>query len=139
MQQVRTVTNLLYQDSTPLIIQKQNWWSFYLKVTSILFGQAEMSYKSMIYLTLTGRNDWFSALSLQRKNLSQSYFLSLRRIRFILSEAIQMPSCSHSSYAVHGHSPAAPLEPSTGIDIQLCGCISKYPVGDPLTMALFRT
>lgn len=28
-----------------------------------LFGQAEMSYKSMIYLTLTGRNDWFSALS----------------------------------------------------------------------------
>ena len=39
-----------------------------------LFGQAEMSYKSMIYLTLTGRNDWFSALSYKGKTSPNHIF-----------------------------------------------------------------
>ena len=40
-----------------------------------LFGQAEMSYKSMIYLTLTGRNDWFSALSYKGKTSPNHIFI----------------------------------------------------------------
>ena len=39
-----------------------------------LFGQAEMSYKSMIYLTLTGRNDWSSSLVYADKHGNYSYF-----------------------------------------------------------------
>ena len=57
-----------------------------------LFGQAEMSYKSMIYLTLTGRNDWFSALSYKGKTSPNHIFYPSVGLGFILSEAIQMPS-----------------------------------------------
>jgi TonB-linked SusC/RagA family outer membrane protein len=34
-----------------------------------LYGSAELSYNDMIYLTATGRNDWFSALSPQNNNI----------------------------------------------------------------------
>lgn len=93
-----------------------------------LFGQAEMSYKSMIYLTLTGRNDWFSALSYKGKTSPNHIFYPSVGLGFILSEAIQMPSWFpylklRGSWAQSGGAVGASL--STGIDIQLCGCISQ--------------
>ena len=48
-----------------------------------LFGQAEMSYKSMIYLTLTGRNDWFSALSYKGKTSPNHIFYPSVGLGFI--------------------------------------------------------
>lgn len=57
-----------------------------------LFGQAEVSYNSMLYLTLTGRNDWFSALSYKGKTTPNHIFYPSVGLGFILSEAIQMPS-----------------------------------------------
>lgn len=57
-----------------------------------LFGQAEFSYNSMLYLTLTGRNDWFSALSYKGKTTPNHIFYPSVGLGFILSEAIQMPS-----------------------------------------------
>ena len=105
-----------------------------------LFGQAEMSYKSMIYLTLTGRNDWFSALSYKGKTSPNHIFYPSVGLGFILSEAIQMPSWF-------------PYLKLRGSWAQSGGAVGAYQLGltysyamhianillDPLTMALFRT
>lgn len=57
-----------------------------------VFGSAEFAYKSMIYLTLTGRNDWFSALSYRGKTSPNHIFYPSVGLGVILSEAIEMPS-----------------------------------------------
>ncbi|EJW98193.1 TonB-dependent receptor plug [gut metagenome] len=56
-----------------------------------LFGQLELSYKSMLYFTFTGRNDWFSALSYKGKNSSNHIFYPSIGAGFIVSEAFQLP------------------------------------------------
>lgn len=66
--------------------------SFSESYINSIFGQAEFSYKSMVYLTLSGRNDWFSALSYQGKSASNHIFYPSVGLGFILSEAIDMPS-----------------------------------------------
>lgn len=57
-----------------------------------IFAQAEFTYRSMLYLTLTGRNDWFSALSYKGKKSSNHIFYPSVGLGFILSEVIDMPS-----------------------------------------------
>lgn len=57
-----------------------------------LFGQAELSYRSMLYLTLSGRNDWFSALSLKGKTTPNNIFYPSTGLGFIASEAFNLPS-----------------------------------------------
>ena len=57
-----------------------------------LFGQAELSYRSMLYLTLSGRNDWFSALSMKGKTTPNNIFYPSTGLGFIASEAISLPS-----------------------------------------------
>lgn len=66
--------------------------SFSESYINSIFGQAEFSYKSMVYLTLSGRNDWFSALSYKGKSTPNHIFYPSVGLGFILSEAIQMPS-----------------------------------------------
>lgn len=66
--------------------------SFSESYINSIFGQAELSYKSMIYLTLTGRNDWFSALSYKGKTSPNHIFYPSVGLGFIVSEAIDMPS-----------------------------------------------
>ena len=56
-----------------------------------LFGQAEFSYKSMLYLTFTGRNDWFSALSYKGKTSPNHIFYPSVGLGFIVSEAVKLP------------------------------------------------
>lgn len=57
-----------------------------------IFAQAEFSYNSMLYLTLTGRNDWFSALSYKGKHSSNHIFYPSVGLGFIVSELFDMPS-----------------------------------------------
>lgn len=52
-----------------------------------LFGSAELSYNKYLYLTFTGRNDWFSTLSPD----NWSIFYPSVGASFILSDAFQMP------------------------------------------------
>ena len=56
-----------------------------------LFGQVELSYRSMLYLTLTGRNDWFSALSYKGKSSANHIFYPSVGAGFIVSEAVKLP------------------------------------------------
>ncbi len=57
-----------------------------------LFGQAEISYQNMLYLTLTGRNDWFSALSLKGKTTPNNIFYPSAGLGFIVSDAFKLPA-----------------------------------------------
>ena len=56
-----------------------------------IFGQAEFSYDRMLYLTFTGRNDWFSALSYQNKSSKNNIFYPSVGAGFIVSEAVKLP------------------------------------------------
>ncbi|MBE7176589.1 MAG: SusC/RagA family TonB-linked outer membrane protein [Mucilaginibacter polytrichastri] len=53
-----------------------------------LFGSADFDYKSLIFLTLSGRNDWFSTLSPQNNNI----FYPSVGTSFILSDAVKLPA-----------------------------------------------
>lgn len=53
-----------------------------------VFASLEVGFKHMVYLTLTGRNDWSSALA---KTNNQSFFYPSAGLSFLLSEAVKMP------------------------------------------------
>lgn len=56
--------------------------------TNSLFGSVEVSYNKYLYLTLTGRNDWFSTLPLENNNL----FYPAASLSFVFSDAFKLPS-----------------------------------------------
>ncbi|MBC7760182.1 MAG: SusC/RagA family TonB-linked outer membrane protein [Phormidesmis sp. FL-bin-119] len=53
-----------------------------------VFGSADLSYKSLIYFTFTGRQDWFSTLNPGNNSIFYPSFGT----SFILSDAIKLPS-----------------------------------------------
>lgn len=61
--------------------------SFYKKEIQSLFGNASVGYKSMVYLDVTGRNDWSSTLPKDNR----SYFYPSVSLSGILSEMWTMP------------------------------------------------
>ncbi len=56
--------------------------------TNSVFGSADLDYKSLLFLTVTGRQDWFSTLS--PKN--NSVFYPSIGTSFILSDVVKMPA-----------------------------------------------
>lgn len=56
--------------------------------TNSLFGSVELAYNKYLYLTLTGRNDWFSTLPVNNNNL----FYPSAALSFVFSDAFRMPS-----------------------------------------------
>ncbi len=57
------------------------------KMVQSIYGAATVSYKSMLYLDVTARNDWSSTLP--EDNLS--YFYPSATLSFILTEALSLP------------------------------------------------
>jgi TonB-linked SusC/RagA family outer membrane protein len=55
--------------------------------TNSLFGMAEFGYNKYLYLTLTGRNDWFSTLPIDNNNL----FYPSASLSFVFSDVFKMP------------------------------------------------
>jgi TonB-linked SusC/RagA family outer membrane protein len=53
-----------------------------------LYASVDLSYKNLLYLNLTGRNDWFSTLSIN----SDSYLYPSVSGSFVFSDAWKMPS-----------------------------------------------
>lgn len=72
-------SNLATASTTPQNLRQE--------VNSV-FGSADFSYKSLLYVTVTGRNDWFSTLSPQHNSI---FYPSVNG-SFILSDALKMPS-----------------------------------------------
>lgn len=56
--------------------------------TNSLFGSIQLSYNQYLYLTLTGRNDWFSTLPVESNNL----FYPSASLSFVFSDALKLPS-----------------------------------------------
>ncbi|MFS4466735.1 SusC/RagA family TonB-linked outer membrane protein [Maribacter sp. 2210JD10-5] len=57
-----------------------------------LYGSVELSYKNYLFLTVTGRNDWFSTLSAPGKETPNDDFYPSISGSFVLSDALEMPS-----------------------------------------------
>jgi len=56
--------------------------------TNSIFGSADIDYKSILFLTVTGREDWFSTLSPKNNHI---FYPSVGG-SFILSDAVHLPS-----------------------------------------------
>ncbi len=57
-------------------------------VTNSLFGSADLDYKNLLFLSFTGREDWFSTLSPKNNHI---FYPSIGG-SFILSDAFRMPA-----------------------------------------------
>jgi TonB-linked SusC/RagA family outer membrane protein len=55
-----------------------------------LFANAEIGYRSMLYLTLTGRNDWDSALAFSKSG-DKSFFYPSVGLSGVISEMLALP------------------------------------------------
>lgn len=71
-------TNLATMTTTP---------TYYKTAINSLFGSLDLSYKGFLYLTMSGRQDWFSVLNPK----SNSIFYPALGATFVMSEAIQFP------------------------------------------------
>lgn len=60
---------------------------FYEKAVYSLYGMSTMSYKNMVYLDLSARNDWSSTLPEE----NYSYFYPSASLSLLFSEMIEMP------------------------------------------------
>ncbi|MBK5722587.1 SusC/RagA family TonB-linked outer membrane protein [Dysgonomonas sp. Marseille-P4677] len=74
--------------------------------TQAIFANVELGWKSMLYLTLTGRNDWDSALALMP---DKSFFYPSVGLSGVISEMVKLPSFINymkvrGSYASVGNS-----------------------------------
>lgn len=56
-----------------------------------LYFSAEFSYDDYFFVTATGRQDWFSTLSLADKSSSNSYFYPSVSGSFVFSDAFDLP------------------------------------------------
>lgn len=56
--------------------------------TNSVFGSADFNYRTILYLTVTGRNDWFSTLS----PANNSIFYPSVGGSFVLSDAVTLPA-----------------------------------------------
>ncbi len=64
-----------------------NWYGLWKKRVNSAYGSATLHYNRWAYLTITGRNDWFSTLPTNANN----HFYPSVGLSFIFSELFEMP------------------------------------------------
>lgn len=69
--------------------KKTAYESSYKKEIQSILGNASIGYKSMVYLDLTGRNDWSSTLP----KSNWSYFYPSVSLSGIISQMVKLPEC----------------------------------------------
>ena len=90
----------------------------YRKTINSVYAFANLNYKSMLYLSLTGRNDWSSALVYPDGSGDNSYFYPSASLSWVLNESMALPSAIYflklrASYAMVGND-TDPFRLSTG-------------------------
>ncbi|WP_188653771.1 SusC/RagA family TonB-linked outer membrane protein [Yeosuana aromativorans] len=65
--------------------------TYYQTKTNSIYGSFEFDYDKYLYLTFTGRNDWFSTLSFPGKTSPNNDFYWSLSGSFLLSEALELP------------------------------------------------
>ena len=71
----------------------------YYDQSQAIFGSAELNYKSQVYLTVTGRNEWASQLANASK---QSFFYPSVGLAAIVSDMVKLPANIISYLKVRG-------------------------------------
>ena len=56
-----------------------------------VYFSSEFSFRNYLYVTVTGRNDWFSTLSKEGKTAPNNYFYPSVNSSFVFSDAFEMP------------------------------------------------
>ncbi|MBE7178558.1 MAG: SusC/RagA family TonB-linked outer membrane protein, partial [Mucilaginibacter polytrichastri] len=77
-----------YFYSASNIVNKPFEYRYYRYKVNSFYGSVDASLKDYLFLTLSGRNDWFSTLSPQSNN----YFYPAASTSFVFSELLTMPS-----------------------------------------------
>lgn len=80
------VPNFYNMANSQNALQGSNFLTEYKK--NSVYGIVNLSYQEMLYLELTGRNDWVSTLPLE----NNSFFYPSVSTSFVLSEAINLPA-----------------------------------------------
>lgn len=65
-----------------------SWYNLYNKRVNSVFGAANLHYKNWLYVSVTGRNDWFSSLPATANNI----FYPSVGTSLILSELVDLPN-----------------------------------------------
>lgn len=73
----------------------KSWPEYNAKKKQAVYGTASIGYKDFIYVDVTGRNDWSSALSSDNR----SYFYSSYGVSFVLTELVKSIPKDWLSYA----------------------------------------
>lgn len=82
---IPNVFNVFDLDNTQKKARQDEWE----EQTQSVFASAELGWKSMLYLTLTGRNDWASQLA---NSSSTCFFYPSVGLSAIISEMVKLPS-----------------------------------------------
>lgn len=82
---IPNVFNVFDLDNTQKKARQDEWE----EQTQSVFASAELGWKSMLYLTLTGRNDWASQLA---NSSSTCFFYPSIGLSAIISEMVKLPS-----------------------------------------------
>ena len=96
-----------------------------------IYGSADLAYKNFLYLTVTGRNDWYSTLSPGKKN----YLYPSVSSSFVFSELLHIPNMDFGklrlSYADVGGEADGPYQTlqTYGIQGTLDVPNGTFPVG----------
>ncbi|WP_159022323.1 SusC/RagA family TonB-linked outer membrane protein [Formosa sp. L2A11] len=65
--------------------------SYYKTKTNSLYGSVEFDYEKFLYVTFTGRNDWFSTLSYPGKDTPNNDFYWSLSTSLLLSDVLTLP------------------------------------------------
>ncbi|HVU56446.1 MAG TPA: SusC/RagA family TonB-linked outer membrane protein [Puia sp.] len=96
-----------------------------------VYGSVDLAYKNFLFLTMTGRNDWYSTLAPGKSD----YFYPSASAAFVFSELLHLPSMDlgklRLSYASVGGAADAPYQTlqSYGIQGTLTVPSGTYPIG----------
>lgn len=82
---IPNVFNVFDLDNTQKKARQDEWE----EQTQSIFASAELGWKSMLYLTLTGRNDWASQLA---NSSSTCFFYPSVGLSAVISEMVKLPS-----------------------------------------------
>lgn len=82
---IPNVFNVFDLDNTQKKARQEEWE----EQTQSVFASAELGWKSMLYLTLTGRNDWASQLA---NSSSTCFFYPSVGLSAVISEMVKLPS-----------------------------------------------
>ena len=107
-------------------------YEFQERKINAVYGSAEFSYADKVYLTVTGRNDWFSTLSAAGKTSANNDFYGSASLSVILSDLVKLPEVFSFAKLRGGYSQVAGgANDPYGLSLTY-GLVGQGHLGNPL-------